>query len=142
DELAQPRSRVPHEHPGAVEIRVNDGCDPIGSQLEEANRERRLELEPRRDRLEVQVLLAGRDADHGRPPPDVELVELADDLDSFPDPGLGLIEPCGLGPPHYFASSIEPSPLRSSHVRSGPRTMRIRTALQCAQRTTVPGACT
>jgi hypothetical protein len=100
DELAQARARVPHQHPGAVEIGVHDGRDAIGSEVEEANRQRRLELEPRCDRLEVEVLSADRDADHGRPPPDVELVELPRHGDPLANPGLGLGEPVGLGPAH------------------------------------------
>ena len=200
DDLAEAAAGIPHQHPAALGVEIDELRDPIRLQLEEPVGQRGLEQEAGRDRLEVQIFVRRRNANHGRPPPDVELIELARHLGTLADPGLRLGEPPGLGPAQlrhvsgltgnvghapwpartwrqsprsplsrlpalpadgrgrvvgardpgsrqrhrpdhdYRGSSSELSPLRSSHVRPLPRTIRISTFWQCRQRTTIPGA--
>ena len=98
DDLAQPATSVPHQHPPAVEVDVDERRHTIRTELEEPCGQRRLEHEAVCDRLEVKVFTVGRDTDHRRPPADVELVEGAGDRSAFADPGLRLAEPSRVRP--------------------------------------------
>jgi hypothetical protein len=76
-QLPQLRARVRHQHPAALEVGPEERRDAVGAARREQRHERRLVVERVHVRLEPDVALIRRHAQHRRPRIDVGLLDLA-----------------------------------------------------------------
>src|SRR2546425_12807210 len=80
NELSQAHSAGAQQHPAAHRVDVHELGNAIWLQVGEPCGQRRLEAMSRRHGLEEELTLRRRDAENGRPPAHMRLLDLADDL--------------------------------------------------------------
>jgi hypothetical protein len=97
-QLANALAGVAEQEPATVAVDRDELRQKGRCERDETLEDRRLVRERRRVRLEEEVTVAGRDAQHGRPRPHVRLLDRRRRLDLCTDPGVRLLEPGRVGP--------------------------------------------